>query len=503
MAGIILLVVTGYAIYSGEFTNKMSGLTLEGEVLARSQCGSCHQFPSPLLLDKRTWIDHVLPNMGRRMGIQSATYDPWTDLPESQKKRLQELHVYPDSPFISDQEWDAIVDYYANLAPDKLEKSQAMYIESESIAPFQPHYINIEGQEFPQITLLYFDSIQNNLYIGDNTTLYALHNSGVFSGIWSLPSPASDYKILPTGQKAVLTIGSIAPSDEKEGALLISGPDSDSTMNPILQNLSRPVSFSVADLDMDGNEDYIICGFGHHTGSLTWHSASGDTYTLNNLPGTRMAIVQDMNLDSIPDLVVLRAQAQEGVDIYYNEGNGKFTKETILEFSPVHGLSYIELADFNQDGHPDLLITNGDNWDYSPVDKPYHGIRIYLNDGKGRFNESMFYPMQGCSKAIAHDFDKDGDLDIAAIAFYNTDPGKSFVYLENNGRGMYIGHYLPESTTGKWLVMDVGDFDQDGYPDLFLGSYFHNVTEWTRLVATGNTEFPEILYLHNTYNQVQ
>src|SRR5690606_7501224 len=110
------------------------------------------------------------------------------------------------------------------------------------------------------------------------------------------------------------------------------------------------------------------------------------------------------------------------------------------------------------------------------------------------------YPMEGCSKAIALDFDQDGDLDIAAIAFFNdsANPEKSFNYLENTGDGLFIGHFLPEAASGKWLVMEAGDFDQDGYTDLFLGSYFHNLNEWTQLASKGTTLFPEVLYLQNS-----
>ncbi|HRP33809.1 MAG TPA: hypothetical protein PKV73_18055, partial [Agriterribacter sp.] len=33
-------------------------------------CSSCHLFPEPSLLDKKTWVNNVLPNMGWRLGIR-------------------------------------------------------------------------------------------------------------------------------------------------------------------------------------------------------------------------------------------------------------------------------------------------------------------------------------------------------------------------------------------------------------------------------------------------
>ena len=401
---------------------------------------------------------------------------------------------------LSEKEWNTIVDYYLALAPENLQNPPTMHIISESNTPFLPHFIEIDEKEIPQVTLLHYDTTQNELYIGDNDILYALNTRGEFTGMWSLPAPATGFRVFPNGQKAVLTIGSITPSELQQGALLVSPGGIGEPFYPVLENLPRPVHFSVAHLDNDGQEDVIVSGFGHHRGALTWYSDMKEPNILKDFPGARITFIRDMNQDGLPDIVALMAQALECIDIYYNQGNGQYIRETVLEFSPVHGVSYLELADFNDDGYYDLLITNGDNWDYSTIDKPYHGIRIYMNDGSNQFEETMFYPMNGSSKAIARDFDQDGDLDIAAIAFYDNaeNPENGFIYLENTGNWMFKGHFLPEAASGKWLVMEVGDFDQDGYDDLFLGSYFHNVAEWTKLASHGMIDFPEVLYLLNT-----
>ncbi len=52
------------------------------------------------------------------------------------------------------------------------------------------------------------------------------------------------------------------------------------------------------------------------------------------------------------------------------------------------------------------------------------------------FNQKYFFPINGCYKAMARDFDGDGDLDIATISFfadYEHQPEEGFVYLENKG----------------------------------------------------------------------
>ena len=137
------------------------------------------------------------------------------------------------------------------------------------------------------------------------------------------------------------------------------------------------------------------------------------------LPGARRVEIRDVNHDKKPDIVVLMAQARESIHIFYNLGKGQFREKLVLQFPPVYGVSYFEFVDFNKDGALDILLTNGDNWDYSAISKNYHGIRLFLNDGKDNFKEAWFYPLYGTSKAVAKDFDGDGDIDIAAISFYD------------------------------------------------------------------------------------
>src|SRR5690606_10825890 len=141
-------------------------------------------------------------------------------------------------------------------------------------------------------------------------------------------------------------------------------------------------------------------------------------HILRPLPGAIRTELRDINNDGLTDIIAMMAQGDEGIFLYKNQGGGKFLEERLLHFPPTYGSIYFEMVDMNGDGYADILATNGDNGDYPPILKAYHGIRVYLNTKQNKFEEAFFLPMNGAGKAMAVDFDKDGDLDIASISFF-------------------------------------------------------------------------------------
>src|SRR5215475_15632869 len=45
-----------------------------GEKLARQVCATCHLFPEPQVLDKKTWQEQVLPCMETLLGVSPPDY---------------------------------------------------------------------------------------------------------------------------------------------------------------------------------------------------------------------------------------------------------------------------------------------------------------------------------------------------------------------------------------------------------------------------------------------
>ena len=288
------------------------------------------------------------------------------------------------------------------------------------------------------------------------------------------------------------------------------GQEGYSGFTNLIKNLQRPVFSTFGDLNQDGREDVVVCEYGNHTGNLTWYENAVNGQFLRHVllaqPGASKAVIHDFDRDGQPDIMALMAQGDEGIDIHYNQGNGQFARQRVLRFSPLFGSVTFHLQDANDDGFMDILYINGDNADYSIVDKPYHGVRMYLNNGSNQFSEAYFYPMSGAYDARLDDFDGDGDLDIAAISFFprNNDPKNGFVYLENTSQEkdtyQYEAFALPGTEVGRWIKMDVQDRDGDGLEDITLLSF-----TGMELTNDENGQFqkwlttsPSILHLKNT-----
>ncbi len=454
-------------------TNKADDTVAEGEKLARAYCISCHVFPEPALLDKKTWTTGVLPKMAELMYVEHY-YDPNNasrtlgDMPASR--------VQPDQLFPSEK-WEKIVKYYTTAAPEKLPE------RTDTLSPIQIGMKNFSAYSFygrfsnPVTTLVYFDTVAKKIFFGDGNAGKVFVTNPSFNITDSFSTDAGATDIHPGKVTSVVAIGSITPTDEPRGKLEIVKNGEDPVT--IIGNLRRPVQATYADLNNDGRQDIIISEFGFRQGGLSWFENTGNgNYTkhiLRALPGAIRTEVYDFNKDGKPDIAVLMAQGDEGVFIYYNEGNGKFREDRVIRFPPVYGSNYFQLFDFNGDGFMDIITTNGDNADYSIILKPYHGIRIFYNNGSNQFEQKYFLPVYGVQKAIPADFDNDGDIDIVSIAFYpdyEKRPEESFIYWENSGDNTYKKYTFSGFAEGRWLTMDVGDMDGDGDKDIIIGNAF-------------------------------
>jgi FG-GAP-like repeat len=432
-----------------------------GKELALEHCGACHENPKPSDLTKEIWSKSVLPRMALYMGLD----DPMTvlmKLPENEMMTLLEKGVYPSNPRMHPEDWKKIQAYFKILAPEKLISAHKVDLVPTSI--FDAELLDPNSKE-----VICTKFINNNLFISKADKAEVEIASGLnFNNKRIMNGKAIlDVAFTPNYGYVYLEAVNMNPHDQALGYLKSEKGDI------LISNLRRPVSLLINDFNEDKKPDFLIASFGNHFGDLSWYDGKNlnTPHVLIEAPGARNMVFEDFDGDGKKDIIALMTQAREGLWVFKNIGKGDFEPKEILKFPSYYGSSYFEYLDIDGDSDKDFVISMGDNADLSIIHKPYHGIRIYENDGKNNFKEKLFISFNGLTQTASADYDRDGDVDIAAIChFPDFEKGSSFVFLENV-EGNYVGKTIPKLQYTKWLTMEKADIDGDADDDLVLGAF--------------------------------
>jgi hypothetical protein len=282
------------------------------------------------------------------------------------------------------------------------------------------------------------------------------------------------------------------------------------------------------DYDNDGWIDIFLLSGTRLSGAPT--GASNRLYK-NNRDGTFTDVTRQAGLEAVgwANGVCIGDYNNDGYEdlfctyygqnrLYRNLGNGTFkdvTKEAGLETSEVRWGAGCSFLDYNRDGHLDLFVSNYLQFDFEHVPKPGSGANcnwkgipvncgprglpfgrhsLYRNNGDGTFTDVSVESGIGKSwndygmTVVAADFDEDGWPDI----FIASDSTPSLLFINQHDgtfkedgveRGVALsGDGMEQSGMG----VGIGDYDLDGHLDIFVTHFAEDSDGLYHNDGTGN-----------------
>jgi len=247
----------------------------------------------------------------------------------------------------------------------------------------------------------------------------------------------------------------------------------------------------VDDFERNGLLDIVTSDYGqcapmhffHNNGDGTFSDHTAQAGLSDQLGGLNL-IQTDYNNDGCLYILVLRGawEFPQRKSLLRNNCDGTFTDVTVASglAEPATDTQTAVWADIDNDGYLDLFVGN--------ENKP---SQLFRNRGDGTFEDishAAGIDRIAFTKAVvAADYDNDGYVD-----FYVSNlNGDNFLFHNNHDKtftevAAQAGVQKPWQSFGAWFF----DYDNDGWPDLFVTSYYVSVDESLRsyLGVPGNAE---------------
>ena len=192
----------------------------------------------------------------------------------------------------------------------------------------------------------------------------------------------------------------------------------------------------------------------------------------------------DFDIDGDWDLYLVNCQGEDNItnSLYENLGNGKFIKVNNSGTEDDGEGMAVSIADYNNDGYPDIFITNYGNFKLLRN----NGNKTFSNISETAFPEGIKDWWYGGS--TWGDYDLDGDLDLYVSGYVDFSRRPQYTSLrfpmdfgglpntlyKNNGDETFTdvtpSISVLTDASRKSMQAIFHDFNEDGFPDLFVAN---------------------------------
>jgi hypothetical protein len=186
-------------------------------------------------------------------------------------------------------------------------------------------------------------------------------------------------------------------------------------------------------------------------------------------------LVEDFDGDGLLDVMVSSSGPLDQMHLFHNNGDGTFRDVTRRSglMGETGGLNLV-LTDYNNDGHPDVLVMRGGWWGKQGC----YPMSLLRNNGNGTFDDvteaAGLLSAAPTNTAAWADFDGDGWLDLfVGHESSAADPHPSQLF-RNNHDGTFTEMGAASGVADLGFVKGVawGDYNRDGRPDLYVSMMY-------------------------------